>query len=260
MIRKQTLNEWFTTYQLRSIGRQHFHLPVLQDVDVTSIAAHYIGQSVPWTTVCIQVFSAAARAYSPLNRMVFHTPFGMRVVEPSYIALNIPVLLRGVDPEYLSATTLENADQKTIHQLHSEIRTAASRKPSDLPIGKLIIGKPNTFLNRLRLRVVHAIVYASPRAFLKYRAGALSFSSLFMFHRPGLSVRPVSYGPTGVTLCGMSVVQTPEGKSILKLGVGVDHYALSGAEGARALSEIARQFELWRPEISDPPGKTSTLL
>ena len=195
----------------------------------------------------MQVFSAATRAYPPMNRMVFKTLFGVRVLEPTYVALNIPVLLRNVQPDYLSATTIENADLKTMAQLHEEIRLAAHRKPHELPVGKFVIGKPNTFLNRMRLRIIHALVYSSPAAFLKHKAGAVSFSSLLLLNRPGLVVRPVSYGPTGITLCVMSVEVTPDKRSILKIGVGIDHYALSGIEGARALAEISRQFLLWKP-------------
>ena len=37
-VRKPSLDEWFLAYQLRQVGRSHFHIPGFLDVDITALA------------------------------------------------------------------------------------------------------------------------------------------------------------------------------------------------------------------------------
>lgn len=247
MIRRLTLEEWFTRHQLRAIARRHFHLPITTVVDVTRLARRYAerGERPPWTALVVRAAAQMAERVPEVNRLLFDTLLGPRVVEPSYIAVNVPVILTHEGKPHLSATVVRDPQRRTIAEVQAELRAARTRSLAAQPIGRMFISDRNTLLRRTRLRLIHWAVWHLPSLYLKHGGGGLSVSSLMLHNQPSLRIWAPSYGPTCLTIC-VTGVHEVDGRSQLHLGIGFDHLALSGERAAAAVVALT---EL----LSDPP-------
>ena len=252
-IRKLTLEEWFTRHQLRAIARRHVHLPIAMSVDVSATVRHYAAQSArpPWTALVVQAAAQVARQVPEANRLLFDTLLGPRLVEPPYVAVNVPVILLHEGKPHLSAVVLREPGTKSLAEVQAELRAARDKRLADQPIGRLYIDGRNTLLRRLRLRLVHWAVWHLPSLYLRHGGGGISVSSLMLHSRPELRIWAPSYGPTALTICVTGLNHHGDGAT-LQLGVGFDHLALSGERAAAAvvlLSEL-----LARPPVDVAAG------
>lgn len=241
-IRPLTLEEWFTRHQLQAIARRHFHLPVTVSVDVSTTARAYAarGEKPPWTALVVRAAAQLAVRVPEVNRLLFDTVLGPRIVEPSYVAVNVPVILAHEGRPYLSATVLQDPAARSVAEVQAELRAARAVSPVEKPIGRLLAGARNTWLARTRLRAIHWAVWHLPSLYLKHRGGGISVSSLLLHSRPDVRIWAPSYGPTCFTIC-VTGVHEAAGVTTLHLGIGYDHLALSGERAAAAvvaLSEI----------------------
>jgi hypothetical protein len=257
-IRRQTLEEWFLVHQLRHAARRHFHLPLFVEADVTALARAW-GASPPWSAVLVKALALTARAHPSINRAVFRTFWGTRVVElEGDRRVNLPVLVTDdAGREHLSATVVERADERPIAEIREALRAARARRPADLPIGRLFVANRNTFLNRLRLRLIHFLVYNLPQLYVRKGGGGLSVSSLLYLAEPGFRGWAMSYGPTAFTAIAISVTGEPDGRTVMRVGVGYDHFALPGHEALDALRTLSRILAASDPAdlaaLSDSP-------
>ena len=239
-IRPQTLEEWFSQHQLSALARSHFYIPYDMEIDVSRIVEHYarIGQRAPMTAIVIKAVALAAREHPEINRAVLSTPFGTRVVQFDDVHVNLPVLASHAGQEHLSATVIKHADRLTVAEIVAEVRRAKERRLEQLPIGRKFIKNENTLRNRLELRLRHAAAYSVPALYQKF-GGGVSVSSLLRAKRDGVLLRVPSFGPTAISLCP-GAVRSEHGRSTLFMGVGYDHFALTGMQSIRALEHLGQ--------------------
>jgi hypothetical protein len=239
-IRRQTLEEWFLVHQLRHAARHHFHLPLFVEADVSALAQAW-GASPPWSAILVKALALTARLHPSINRAVFRTFWGTRVADFDDVRVNLPVLVTDdAGRAHLSATVVERADARNIREIRELLRAARARRPADLPIGRLFVANRNTFFNRLRLRLIHFAVYNLPHLYVRKGGGGLSVSSLLSLAEPGFRGWAMSYGPTAFTAIAISVTEEPDGRTVMRVGVGYDHFALPGHEALSALRTLAR--------------------
>ena len=238
-VRRPDLEEWFLVHQLRALGRRHFHLPVRFDADVTALVAAWdeAGQPVPVTAVLARALGLWARRRPEVNRMVFDTVFGLRVVDFPYVNVNVPVLIRDGDRPHLSACIVRDADRCTVAEIEAQIRAARERRLQDLPVGRIFAGNRNTLWNRLRLRLIHFLVYNVPQLYVRKGGGGLSLSTLMRRPDPALHLRAPSYGPTAVTVFAHGI-RRDGARALLELDIGFDHYALPGHIALDAVMDL----------------------
>lgn len=240
-IRKQTLSEWFLCHQLRAVRRNHFHLPFSLEADVSAAARAFgaRGEKVPYTALLIKALAVAAERCPEINRMVFSTPFGKRVVDFDRIRVNVPVLVEKDGKPYLAAITIDEPHRLPLHEIRDRLRLAKTMDVSKLRIGRYLVGKRNTLFNRARLRLIHRLTFSFPSLYVRF-GGGLAVSSLLQHREEGFDLLLHSYGPTAFTLCSSTVIDEGEGSFRLRLGIGIDHYAVSGDEMVRASRELNR--------------------
>ena len=209
------------------------------DIDVSLWREHYLKQHganarIPWTAFLVKVAALMAKEVPEANRVLFKTFTGWRFLQFDYVTINVPVLIKIRGSYHLSAVTIKDADRRDIDEIAQEIRAAKSRTLDELPVSKLIIGRRNSFWNRLRLRLIHAVVARSPRAYAKLGGGGLSVSSLLNHVGDQAQSRPYAFGATALTICASSLEER-DGKHWLKLGLGCDHLTGGGELAMRAV-------------------------
>lgn len=240
-VRRATLEEWFLVHQLKAIARRHFHLPVTLSIDVTALVRAHAqsGSRPPITALVIKALAELAAEHPPVNRVVFHSLFGLRILEPGEIRVNVPMLLEHQGRSHLSAVVLREPHKRTLTEIQAEIRAGRERKLEDLPIGRLFIENKNTWWNRLKLSLIHFFAWRFPGLYEAKGGGGLSVSSLQLHDRPAHAFSAVAFGPTALTVCITGVHAHPDGRHLLQLGIGFDHYALRGDQCAGYVAAFA---------------------
>jgi pyruvate/2-oxoglutarate dehydrogenase complex dihydrolipoamide acyltransferase (E2) component len=240
-IRKQTLEEWFICYQLKKMSKRHFHLPGTLDVDVSKIAEHYIsrGQRPPYTAILIKAVALAAVKNPQLNRMIFSTFWGTRVVEFENYTVNLPILIEDAGKTYLSAITIKEANTSSINEIALQIKNAKSKKLSETKVTKFVVGNNNIF-KRTVLRLFHFVVFNFPKLYVSNGGGGLSVSSLQNLQDEYLDMRFNPYGPTAMTFGLTTVKKTENNQTIMKIGAGYDHMACRADEMTLAVRDLSK--------------------
>lgn len=243
-VRKPSLEEWFLIHQLDHVAKTHFHLPFTLDVSVTSLRDAYqsLGSTPNWTAILVKASGLLLEKHPVLNRVVFRTVFGDRILEPDYIAVNVPVMINGDGQRHLNAAIVRDAHKKSVDEIRAEIKKSAARTPEQTLVGPYIYGRANTWLNRLRLRALHFVSSNFPSAYEKFGGGGISVSSLMNTFDGISALRIQAYGQTGFTIGVSSIDETTSGAQ-LRLGLAYDHYAFSGEEAAvfaNSLSQVLR--------------------
>jgi len=75
------------------------------------------------------------------------------------------------------------------------------KDPTQLPVGRFIIGKSNNTLNCFRLKLTHSVVNTFPKIQNKLEVGTVSVSSLLNLDHQATDVTFVSKGPGAMSLC-----------------------------------------------------------
>jgi hypothetical protein len=246
-IRAQSLEEWFTAYQLRAIAARAFHLPIDLEIDVTRITRAFAaqGRRAPLTAVVIKAAALLAAKHPEVNRAVLHTPIGARVVQFDQAHVNVPVAIDHDGKRLLTGLVIRQADSLSVDAIVTRLREARHRKLDELPIARRLARGGNNVLQRAALRATHFLAYSVP-PFYASRGGGISVSSLLRPATEGVITRMPSYGPTAFSLCP-GVLREQRGKSILYMGIGYDHVALPGYDAVRcadALGALLTQGEL----------------
>lgn len=248
-VRKQTLQEWFLDHQLRHEWTRRFFNPFSLDVDVTELARAYEarGRLAPWSAIVVKAAAMLAQRHPEINRAVFRTFYGTRVVDFDRIVVNFPVLYSHEGRSVLSAITIPEPHGLSIEQIRGHIREGRRRKIEDTKVARYVVG-PNTFLNRLRLRLIHAAAAHFPQLHIRF-GGGMSVSSLLSLSDENVKLRITPFGSTAMTIGAVSVSKEADGKHLLRLGIGIDHTALRGDEAALAARTLARLLQSRDPEV-----------
>ena len=239
--RKPHLEEWFLAHQMRSLGRKHVHMPGSLECDISPIVerAAARGEQLSYPAIVIKALAMAAVKVPEINRCYLPTLLGDRVVEFDHISVNVPVALREGGGRHLFGAVIRHADRLSASEIAAELGKAQATRLDDTRLTKYVARKPNNLLWRSILRGVHAASYNPP---MWHRlGGGLSVSSLLTHRGKPPRARAVSYGPTALTVLVCNVRPAQGGKTILELGLGLDHAALGGLAarlGTDALHDI----------------------
>ncbi len=239
-VRKLTLEEWFLYYQLRHIDRHHCHLPAWIEVNLSHLQSHYQQQSLPLSFILVKALALTIQQNPAFNRQFVQSFWGPRLIESEHGNINLPVLIRDQNQDYLTALVIKDADQKSITEIQSEVRAFRKQRVQDLPVGKYIFKRRNHFLNRLRLKLIYQLVSRLPQLQLKFGAGMASMSSLLNTDHQGTKVSIVGRGPGAISL---TACQFDEQTGNIVLTLALDHYALSGVQMAQAAQTLSRILE-----------------
>jgi hypothetical protein len=240
-VRKLSLEEWFLYHQLKYLNRHYFHLPALVEADLSRLYAAYEGRSFPLSFILVKALALTLKYQPGLNRQFVHSWLGLRLLESQQATINLPVMLQVEGQDYLSVTSIKEADSKSVAQIQAEVRAFRQTPKDQLPIGKLIIGKPNTWFNRLRLRLVYALVTGLPQLQDRLGAGLASVSSLLNTPHEGTAVWIVGRGPGAVSLTACHFDQET---GLARIALAFDHYALSGLQMAQGAETLCRILQL----------------
>jgi hypothetical protein len=255
-IRKLTLDEWFLQHQLQSIGKEHFHLPAILELDLSRISDAYKARNekLPLTAILIKAAGLLLSKHPEINRQIFYTLTGPRFVEFDGNHVNIPVLLEFNGVKYVSATVIKNADVKSPKTIQNEINDFRKTPLTKLPIGKYIVGRPNHLFSRLRLRAIYWFIKRFPSLTLKAGAGGIAVSSLLNLPHQGVTTSFFSRGPNAFTLCACSYA---EEKNRLNLALSWDHLTGAGYEGVSAALTLGKILQC--PDEADLNALTGGL-
>lgn len=229
-VRRLTLEEWFLAYQLRQLNKAHHYTPVLLDVDITGIAQLYLarGQKVPVVAVIIKALALTAQRAPEVNVAYFRTFYGDRLVQFDQATVNMPVLLEENGRSHLSAMSIRAADLLSIDEIRARIREAKQGKLDETTLTRLVARRKNTILMRVLLKLIHFVVFNAPATFERKGGGGLAVTALIN-DRPELPrFRVIPYGPAAVSVFSSGMVEQGNGRTMLQLGIGIDHCALTG--------------------------------
>jgi hypothetical protein len=247
-VRRQTLEEWFLDHQLQSVQQDHFILPFSVEVPLSPLTRPWTerGLGAPVPAMIVKAVAVLGRRRPEINRMLFRTPLGPRILEFDGQHVNVPVMVHHEGRDYLSAITVRDAADKTIEQIAEELRAARVRDVRQLMVNRMFVDGRDTWLRRLRLRLLHFLAYRSPWTYARSGGGGLAVSSLYHRRLPGMVARGVAYGPNAFTVAVISAAGEGE-LARLQLGVSFDHGLLHGDTFIQALGELT---EL----LADPVG------
>ncbi|MBK24941.1 MAG: hypothetical protein CME70_13155 [Halobacteriovorax sp.] len=234
-VRKASLEEWFLIYQLEKIKKGHFHLPFYMTVNISKLAKFYAEKEkkIPLTALMIKAAGLLAKKHPEVNRIVFKTFYGLRIFDPNYISVNLPIMIDVEGQRFLAATVIENVDKATISKINEEIKMALSQRLSDLKIGKYVYKKRNNFINRSRLKLIHFLINNFPKVYENFGGGALAVSSLMNHNHEDFDMSMMAYGPTAFTICSCNHIKKKD-EDFLKIGIAYDHFAFSGEKAIEA--------------------------
>lgn len=251
-VRRPTLDEWFLDYQLRHASSRHFFLPIDVDADVTPIAKAWEerGKKAPWTAIVVKATALMAERHPDVNRAIFHTFYGTRIVEFDKVIVNLPIMLKENGHSVLGAIPIPEPQKLGVAEIQDRIRKGKARPLAETKVSKYLV-RPNTLLERTRLRAIHFLVYNFPRLYERMGGGGVSVSSLLNHSADDFRCRVMSYGATTLTVGAASVAAEPDGRRLLRLGVGFDHAAQRGDEMMAAVRTLCRvlQDPKLRPEF-----------
>ena len=179
-IRKQTLEEWFLAYQLKALQKNHVYNPIVLEADISKLESVYAerGERMPYTAVLIKALALAAEQHPCINRVFFSRPWGDCIVEPPTINVNFPHYITDEGREYLIASTVASANEKSVAEIKALIRESCQKKLAETIVAKHFKTNRNTLLKRLLLRLIHFVAYSFPKLYLTKGGGGLSVSSL----------------------------------------------------------------------------------
>ena len=240
-IRKLTLAEWFSEFQLQYAAKSLVHLPCNIDVDVTQLvkAAEAAGQRFSPTAALVKATSLLLRDRPKLNRMLFKTFVGKRIAEFDSVRVNLPVIIANNGKPVLSAMVFDELEAKSVPDIHQEIRVFARKDLSDLPITRFATTRGNYFWNRLVLRFIHMMVNRFPRLYAT-KGGGIAVTSLISRNYSGAVLRGSPLGQNAFTFAVSGFHPKPDGTYLLSVGIDYNHSVLGGDEASDACFHIAK--------------------
>lgn len=252
VIRKATLEEWFLIYQLDALKHRHFHLPFYLTVDVTHLYQQFQkkGQKMPTTALMVKAAGLVAKQHPAVNRLVFRTFYGWRILEPDYVSVNLPIMLRTDTGNFLTATIFKDVNRLTLEQIQHHLKVSLTQNPKDSQIGKYLYQRRNHFLNRIRLKFIHFLVYHFPRFYETMQGGGIAVSSVMNCNRDHVDLSMMAYGPTAFTLSSCNLTKEHD-RYFLKIGIAYDHFACNGETAIAAANTLSELLSGENPTLFD---------
>jgi hypothetical protein len=231
-IRKLTLQEWFLSYQVKSIQKHHAFNPMFVEVDISKLDAMYREKNKQphYTAILIKAFAMTAHLHPSLNQVYFSRFWGDCIVSPPTINVNFPHYIKEDGRAYLIASIIPSANDKSVEEIYDLIRVSCKKKLSDTIIAKHFKKNRNTFFMRAYLRLIHFVAYSFPSLYLKKGGGGLSVSSLLNYAEEDFRCTPIAWGPTAMTLASCSVTTESDDRRLLRLGIAWDHCTGEGSD------------------------------
>ena len=237
-VRRLSLEEWFTYYQLRQINRRHFHLSSWVEADMSKLQAAYGQEHFPLSFILIKALALTLKYEPDVNRQLVYTFWGApRMRQAEGCSVNVPVRLNYAGQDYISLAIVRQADQKSVAQIKAEIKAFYGTPAQDLPVGKYVIGKKNTLFNRSRLKLLHWVVNHFPSLHDQHEVGTASLSSLLNLEHAGTAVCVMGRGPGSLSITA-SHFDSQTGR--VMLGLAWDHYTGTGLVGVQAAMTLCR--------------------
>ena len=223
-IDKLSLQQWFLNYQLRAIQKKHVFNPIFIEADITKLEHLYKqrDQKPHYTSILIKALAMTAQEHPKINRALFSRPWGDCLVTPPTINVNFPHYITDENQDYLIASTVISANEKSVTEIRDFIRTACRKKLSETIVAKHF-KKKNSLWMRTYLKLIHFVAYNFPRLYLQKNGGGLSVSSLLNHAEDNFRCTPIAFGPTAMTLSSCSVVTESDGRRVMRLGLAWDH-------------------------------------
>ena len=241
-VQKLSLEQWFLNYQLTSIQKKHVFNPIFLEADITKLEHEYAekNQKPHYTAILIKALAMTAEVHPNINRVLFSRPWGDCLVTPPNINVNFPHYITDENQNYLIASTVISANEKSVPEIRDFIRAACKKKLSETIIAKHFKTKKNTVLMRSYLRLIHFVAYSFPRLYLKKNGGGLSVSSLLNHAEEGFRCTPIAWGPTAMTLSSCSVTTESDGRRVMRLGLAWDHCTGEGNDMIASVKTLAK--------------------
>lgn len=225
-LRRLSLEEWFITHQLAHIDRGHFFVTGFVEADLSTVyKAWPTTEAFPLAHILIKALALTLREVPAARRQYVKGWLGPRMLESEDCSIIVPVQLKVDGEDYLSLTTIKQADKLSIHEIQAQVRAYRQTDKSKLIAGKYIVGKRNTWFNRSRLRLLHAFVNAFPSLQDKMGVGLGSASCLVNLDHAGTEAVVIGRGPCCVSLTACHFDQL---SGRIRIGLAFDHFACSG--------------------------------
>ena len=245
-IRKPTVDEWFLALQLKSI-KKGFHLPFYLEADITRIVEKLDSRDkVPYTAILMKAASHLIHQMPEVNKAIVHSVCGVKIIEPSYNSVNLPLELMIDGKKMLTGITIRDAYKKSFKEINEEIKSAKNKTLNDLPLNRIVHGPGFEYVKKLKLWLIHFLLNNFPRLYLKKGGGGISVSSLMNLASPGVDVHMNAYGMTTLTISSC-FVEKREGRDIMKVGFAFDHLVVHGSQGVKAATELVKILQ--NPEL-----------
>ncbi|MEE2903565.1 MAG: 2-oxo acid dehydrogenase subunit E2 [Myxococcota bacterium] len=241
-IRKPTLSEWFLAYQLRSIQRNHVFNPIYLEVDISALETRYreANKEPRYTSILIKAMALVAKQHPIINRVWFSRFWGDRLLSLPYINVNFPHYIEEDGRQYLIASVVPAADEKTVDEISDIIKKSCQKSLKETIIAKHFRKNKNTFLMRLYLRIIHFLAYSFPGLYLRKGGGGLSVSSLLNHAEEGFRCTPFAWGPTAMTVSSCSVTDESDGRRVMRIGLSWDHLTGEGNEMVKSVKTLSK--------------------
>ena len=220
-----------------------FTYPIILKVNVSHlIKEHQSEKKFPYTALLVKAAALLLRDRPSINKMYFKTLFGERILEPDYIAVNMPISLR-IDGKYvLSAHAAYEPQNLSLFEIMEDIKQIFKKGWKDLPINNIIHNGSNNFINRFKLKMIHFFVYKFPKLYSQKKAGGISVSSLMNLNQNlgGLQMMALGATPITISSCASYI---ENGKTYLNIGIGINHSVVHGEIATEAVTHLAKIFE-----------------
>jgi pyruvate/2-oxoglutarate dehydrogenase complex dihydrolipoamide acyltransferase (E2) component len=237
-----------TVYDLlRRSMRNHASVTGVYDWDVTDTLARIDELRSQGREVGIAAFMAKATAlalaeHPKLNRRLFRSLLGLRIVQWDQISCNIVIERRNAqgDAEVVPLV-LRDTDKRSIEDLHQEIQEAKTAPLEELPAYR-----QRRKIPRVLLPFINLLIMYSPRFFIRH-FGTYGLSALL--HEGsgaigGSAITPcTSFYPTRIE--EKPVVRSGEiaVRKMVMFGICIDHYVVDGMEALRCCMTLKELVE-----------------
>jgi hypothetical protein len=249
-IRKQTLEEWFVSYQTSKAFKEHHFNQWHLNIDISAIVHNLLMRedAINYTTILLKGVGLWMAANPEANRMLMHTFLGRRVVELGHTNINMPILVTHQNQDHLLGMIVTQPDLCSLTDIRRQIKATKQKPLSETKVLKYVVGRPNNWFTRTRLKIIYNLIFRSPSLYAKSGASAVSVSSTLNNNAPGLDLSFFAYGPTGITFSCTSVTRTLDDRYLMHIGVTSDHHVWGGNAAAKLLASFADIMQSTRPE------------
>ena len=253
---KPSLEEWAAIYLHRKVWSQGFFVPASVDVDVTPIVERFSGSATPapFAAILLKAIALMGARNPSVNQMVFNTFYGTRVLKMGKVSVSLPMTFTEDGRTRARIEVIESPHELSLAEIRDRIRKLKVRELSPSSLFRFCADRPNTLLNRLRIKLMVTLLFQFPGLVAKRGGAALALSSLLHLGEEGFQLRATALSPCALSFSVGALYRSNEGRSILPLGICYNHLACRGDEAYAAVKD------LWSILTGRGPGGFDDLL